>query len=65
MSGMSKIMEKKNAKNGGFELPVWGWMDINLENEVKISTWFAIEGTYQNQPIKGYCYTELIGNWSK
>lgn len=151
MNGMAKVMEKKNAKDGGFVLPVWGWMDINLENEVKISTWFAIEGEkencwatimhpdgsqrtvdvnpvvcqatdhwkseqsgasypmtykiqipeldtdlvvkcvvddqelyflenalynhyegassvegiYQNQPVKGYCYTELIGDWSK
>lgn len=151
MNGMAKVMEKKNAKEGGFVLPVWGWMDINLENEVKISTWFAIEdgkencwatimhpdgsqrtvdvnpvvcqatdhwkseqsgasypmtykiqipeldtdlvvkcvvddqelyfpenaiynhyegassveGIYQNQPVKGYCYTELIGDWSK
>lgn len=151
LRGMSKVMDAKMAKSGGITLPVWGWMDINLENEVKISTWFAIEdgkencwatimhpdgaqrtvavepvictasdhwkseasgasypmtykieipeldtslnvqcvvndqelyfpenalynhyegassvqGIYQGEPIKGYCYTELIGDWSK
>ena len=150
MNGMSKIMEKKQG-NQEFTLPVWGWMDINLENGDMISTWFAeeeygencwatimhpdgsqrtidvepvvckatnhwksetssasypmtykieipeleadltvrcsvddqelyfpekalynhyegastVEGTYQGKPIKGYCYVELIGDWSK
>ena len=149
--GVAKVMEKKQEKEGGFKLPVWGWMDINLENGDKVSTWFAqeddgencwatvmhpsgaqrtvlvdpvvaqakdhwksaasgaeypmtykivipeleadltvrtavddqelffpenalynhyegastVEGTYQGQPIKGYCYVELIGDWSK
>ena len=24
-----------------------------------------VEGTYQGKKIKGYCYVELIGDWSK
>ena len=149
--GVGKIMDEKQKKEGGFKLPVWGWMDINLENGDKVSTWFAdeedgencwatvmhpsgaqrtvlvnpvvakatdhwkseasgavypmtykieipeldadltvktavdnqelffpenalynhyegastVEGIYQGKPIKGYCYVELIGDWSK
>lgn len=25
----------------------------------------TVEGTYQGKPIKGYCYVELIGDWSR
>lgn len=150
--GMAKMMAEKQKKEGGFQLPVWGWMDINLENGDKISTWFAkeddgencwatimhpdgtqrtvdvepviatasdhwtsdkakkasypmtyhivipeleadftvqtvvddqelyfpendlynhyegastVNGTYQGEDMKGYCYVELIGDWSK
>lgn len=149
--GVGKIMDEKQKREGGFKLPVWGWMDINLDNGDKVSTWFAeeedgencwatvmhpsgaqrtvtvepvvtqatdhwkseasgaeypmtykivipeldadltvrtavddqelffpenplynhyegastVEGTYQGEPIKGYCYVELIGDWSR
>ena len=46
--GVSKIMEEKQKRSGGFQLPVWGWMDINLENGDKISTWFAEEDNGEN-----------------
>lgn len=46
---VSKIMDAKSAKNGsGFVLPVWGWMDINLDCGDKISTWFAMEENHEN-----------------
>lgn len=45
---MSRIMDARMKRGGGFTLPVWGWMDINLENDVRISTWFAIEGDKEN-----------------
>ena len=25
----------------------------------------TVEGMYQGESIKGYCYVELIGDWSK
>lgn len=46
--GMSRIMAEKQKKEGGFKLPVWGWMDINLDNGDKISTWFAEEENGEN-----------------
>ncbi len=48
LKGVSKVMDKKMQKDGGFVLPVWGWMDINLENGDKISTWFAKEENGEN-----------------
>lgn len=46
--GMQKMMSQKMEKFGGFKLPVWGWMDLNLENGDKVSTWFAEEGNGEN-----------------
>lgn len=46
--GISKMMDEKQKKEGGFRLPVWGWMDINLDNGDRISTWFAKEDDGEN-----------------
>lgn len=35
-------------REGGFEFPVWGWMDINLSNGDFLSTWFAREDDGEN-----------------
>lgn len=49
MRGVSKMMDAKAQRSGeGFTLPVWGWMDINLDCGDKISTWFAIEDGREN-----------------
>lgn len=39
---------KRLPKKGEMTLPVWGWMDINLENGDFVSAWFAQEKDGEN-----------------
>lgn len=48
MKGAMKVVSVFQGDGAAFTLPIWGWMDINLEDGDKISTWFAVEKNGEN-----------------